>query len=343
MKPFDYQTGDINQVSGMVAKEGSMALAGGTTMLDLMKLNVLQPDRLVSIKPSLQSNIDMVDNAVYIGAGCTMSQVAADETVRESLPMLEQSLLLAASPQIRNMATIGGNLLQRTRCPYFRDTAYEACNKRNPGSGCAAADEQADNAMLAVLGTSDSCIAHYPGDMAVAMVALGATLTIGDAASEARQLPVRELHKLPGDTPQIEITLKPEELILSVSVPMSPKANNSVYYKVRERSSYAFALASVAAGFEMDGETIKDACLALGGVGTVPWHPAEAEQMLIGERATDELFAKVADKAMEGAKGSGHNDYKIPLAKRAIVRALKMLRDGEAPRGEDLWHLQHGR
>ena len=345
MYPFTYENAESVEAAAksVAAVPNSDFLAGGTTMLDLMKLDVLTPAKLVAIDGATPDDVKKDGDAIRIGSGCRMSAAADHGLLKSSLPAVRQSLILAASPQIRNMASIGGNMLQRTRCAYFRDTDYEQCNKRNPGSGCAAVGDGADNRMLAVLGTSDNCIATFPGDFSVSLVALDASLQIADADGKARTVKLRDFYKKPGDTPQIEHDLKHGEVITHVSIPTSAAAKNSFYYKVRDRASYAFALASVACGLEMDGDAIKDAKLALGGVGTVPWFVPEAVDALIGKPATQETFAKAADLAVKGATPQKANAFKVELAKRAVVRALSYLAKNGTPDDASLWQMQHGR
>ncbi len=345
MNPFTFEK-PANLAAAIEAKEGAKKgrefLAGGTTIVDLMRIGVRSPSSLVSLDPVTSRTIEQLPEGLRIGAGVRMSQLADDENVRERMPMVRHSLLLAASPQIRNMASIGGNLLQRTRCPYFRDIS-QPCNKRDPGTGCSAIDPKADNRSLAVLGTSDSCIAHYPGDFAVAAIALDAAISIRGVAGE-RNMKLREFYKLPGDTPHIENELKAGEIITGITIPEGACAENSLYYKVRERSSYAFALVSVAVGIEMDGDTIREARVALGGVGSVPWHSPEAEAALLDKPATAETFSAAAEAALAGASTQPLNAYKVPLARRAIVRALTSLIATDATEREaNLWRAQHGR
>jgi xanthine dehydrogenase YagS FAD-binding subunit len=336
---------DLTAASKGISNGDASALAGGTTMLDLMKLEVLTPQAIVSIDGVTSRDIDELNggDVIRVGAGVRMADLGEHGAVAKKLPMIRESLILAASPQIRNMASIGGNLLQHTRCPYFRDTGFPRCNKRDPGSGCDAIGEGADNRMLAVLGTSDACIAHYPGDFAVAAVACGATLNLIDADGTTRTMPVRDLHRMPGDDPSIETNLKDGELIESIDLPVSDLLANSIYFKVRDRASYAFALVSVAAALALEGDTISDARLALGGVGTVPWHAKAAESMLIGAKANEATFEKVAAKAMEGAVTQPGNAYKVPLMKEAIVAALMELLEGGPGRDTQIWEMQHGR
>ena len=365
MYPFGYESAkSIESAAKSVSAEpGSDFLAGGTTLLDLMKLDVLKPEKLVYLGAATPADVTKDDGkpqgetkagddkgtdqasgeAVSIGSGCRMAAAAEHELIKASLPVVRQSLLLAASPQIRNMASIGGNVLQRTRCPYFRDTDYAQCNKRNPGSGCAAIADGADNRMLAVLGTSDACIATFPGDFSVALVALDASLDITAGDGSTRAVKLRDFYKKPGQTPHIENDLEHGEVITRVRIPTSAAGKNSLYYKVRDRASYAFALASVAAGLELDGQTIKDARLALGGVGTVPWHAPEAVAALIGKPATEATFTKAAELAVKGATPQKASAFKVELAKRAVVAALTYLSKNGTPDDATLWQMQHGR
>ena len=325
MNTFTLQKPDT--LDAAVADRDSDYINGGTTMLDLMKLGVRRPEALVSLKQAgLPGGVEAVQikgsDGVRIGADARMSEVADHGLIIDGFPMIREALLLAASPQIRNMASIGGNLLQRTRCGYFRHTEFP-CNKREPGSGCPAID--GDNRLLAVLGTSEACIANYPGDLGAALAALEATVHVRNARGDRRTIPFNDLHRLPGDTPHLETVLEPGDLILAVDVPASPAARNSTYVKARDRASYAFANASAAVGLELDGDTIRDVKIGLGGIATTPWHAAEAEQTLIGKKATVEHFRAAAEQALEGATGYSHNAFKIPLAKNVIVRALEVV------------------
>jgi xanthine dehydrogenase YagS FAD-binding subunit len=245
--------------------------------------------------------------------------VAWDARVRERYPVVSQSLLLAASGQLRNMATIGGNVLQRTRCPYFRDTAT-ACNKREPGSGCSAI--AGINRTEAILGTSEHCIATYPGDLAVALVALGATVRVRSARGVDRAVPFASLHVLPGTHPERETVLRPGEIITAIDLPTLAAARRSLYLKVRDRASYAFALASAAVAIDLQGRTIRDARVGLGGIAAKPWRSAEAERALIGKPATEQTFRAAAETALAGARPHRDNAFKVVLAKRTLVRAL---------------------
>jgi xanthine dehydrogenase YagS FAD-binding subunit len=331
MRPFSYQRAtDVNlavqALSAAVADNDPLTqavvqpLAGGTTLIDLMKLDVMRPSSIVDINPLAVSwsAIDVSDGGLRLGALAKMSDVAANPEIQRGYPVVASSLNLAASAQLRNMATLGGNVMQRTRCSYFRDVSYESCNKRNPGSGCAAMD--GFNRMHAVLGTSDQCIATYPGDFAQALIALDATVEI-TSRSGTRSLPFAELHKAPGDSPQIETTLRPGELISAFAIP--GRWPRSVYLKARDRQSYEFALSSAAIALDVQDGTIRDARVALGGVATVPWRAREAEALLKGQKLDDGLVERVAAAAFDGAKGRQHNSFKIALGKRVVARALQ--------------------
>ena len=302
-----------------VRQPNAVFIAGGTTLLDLMKLNVQTPASLVDINSLPLDKIEVrADGSLRLGAMVRNSELAHHPRVQQSFPVLAEALLSGASPQLRNMATTGGNLMQRTRCYYFRDTGYP-CNKRQPGSGCAALE--GFNRIHAVLGGSNQCIATHASDMAVAMVALEAVVHISGPRSE-RKVPVGEFHLLPGNTPHIETVLQPGELITHVTIPASAFAAQSAYVKLRDRASYEFALASAAAALEIQGNQIRSARLALGGVATKPWRSPEGERVLTGSAAEGKTFQAAADAAMKGAVPHKHNAYKIELAKRAIVRAL---------------------
>ena len=273
---------------------------------------VLRPDVLAAALDSVADGRPML---ALTPRGAPLTQAR----VRERYPVVSQSLLLAASGQLRNMASIGGNVLQRTRCPYFRDTAMP-CNKREPGSGCSAI--RGINRTEAVLGTSEQCIATYPGDLAVALVALGATVHLHAPNGEERTLPFANLHVLPGTHPERETVLRPGELISVIDLPVLAAARRSLYLKVRDRASYAFALASAAVAVELDGRTIRDARVGLGGIATKPWRSREAERLLIGKPATEQTFRAAADAALAGARPHRDNAFKMTLAKRTLVRAL---------------------
>lgn len=337
MQPFIYDRATdtaaaIEALSGREAaplQPQGAYLAGGTTLIDLMKLNVMRPATVVDINGLQGADaIAMGQDGLKLGALARMSTVADHEDVRKNFPVLAQSLDLAASPQIRNMASLGGNVLQRTRCPYFRDTSYPNCNKRVPGSGCAAMD--GINRMHAVLGTSNDCIASYPGDFAQALIALDAQIEIA-GKSGTRALPFAELHKQPGSTPHVETTLAPGELITSFQIPSLPFAKRSLYLKVRDRQSYEFALASAAVALDVDGTMVRDARIALGGVASVPWRARAAEDALKGKTLDDATLKLVGDAAFSGAKGNGHNNFKIELGKRTLTRALRQAASMEIP------------
>jgi xanthine dehydrogenase YagS FAD-binding subunit len=294
-------------------------LAGGTTLIDLMKLDVMRPSVVVDINPLAPawSAINADGENLRLGAMARMSDVAAHPQVQHDYPVIAEALKLAASPQLRNMASLGGNVLQRTRCTYFRDVSYGNCNKRNPGSGCAALE--GFNRTHAVLGTSEQCIATYPGDFAQALMALDATMEI-IGKSGVRNIRFAELHKPPGNTPQIETTLVSGELISGFTIP--GRWPRSVYLKVRDRQSFEFALASAAVALDVRDGTVRDARVALGGVATVPWRAREAEALLKGQKFDDGLAQRVAEAAFIGSQGRKHNAFKIELGKRVVARAL---------------------
>lgn len=320
MRDFSYvRAGSLDDARQRAKQSGAMLLAGGTTLLDLAKCGVAEPSSVIDIShvPGL-AQISANADGVTIGALAKMEDVAGSPGIRADYPVISQSLLLAASPQLRNMATIGGNLLQRTRCPYFRDPAtFSACNKRDPGSGCSAIAGVTRN--HAVLGTSPACIASYPGDLAVALVALEATIDLG-----GRKVTAEDFFVLPGDTPERESTLERGEMVVAVLVPASPLARNSTYLKIRDRQSYEFAAASAAVGLELeaDGKTIRDIRVALGGVATKPWRARSVEKALIGRAIDAGTVEKASRLAMEGAVAHGGNQYKIELAPRVVTRAI---------------------
>jgi xanthine dehydrogenase YagS FAD-binding subunit len=330
MRPFTYQRATepsdalqalatAEAANGSLTEAEAQPLAGGTTLIDLMKLDVMRPRTLIDINPlaSAWSGVSLDGGNLRLGALARMSDVAANPEVQQNYPAIADALKFAASPQLRNMATLGGNVLQRTRCTYFRDVSYLACNKRNPGSGCAALE--GFNRTHAVLGTSDQCIATYPGDFAQALIALDASVEI-TGRSGLRTIPFAQLHKAPGTTPQIETTLMPGELISAFTVP--GRWPRSVYLKARDRQSYEFALASAAIALDVQDGTVRDARVALGGVATVPWRAREAEALLQGQKFDDGLAQRVADAAFSGAHARLHNEFKIALGKRVVARAL---------------------
>src|SRR4051794_1299915 len=295
-------------------------IAGGTDMVQLLQEYVRRPERLVSLAGLLDNRIEIGPQGLRLGAAATMAEVAAHAAVIEQFPLICEALLNSASPQVRNQATMGGNLLQRTRCPYFRDVGYAACNKRAPGSGCAAIG--GENRWHAVLGTSDNCIAAHASDLAVALVALDAGVEVRGTGRQ-RTVPLTDFHRLPDATPHIETVLEPGEVITAITVPASPAARRSHYLKVRDRASFEFALVSAAVALEMDGPRIRHARIALGGVGTKPWRVPRVEQALAGASLDPAALRGAAALAAQGAQGHGHNDYKIELMQRVIVRAVE--------------------
>jgi xanthine dehydrogenase YagS FAD-binding subunit len=295
-------------------------VAGATTLLDMMKVNLVEYPQLIDINELPLKGIEQTADGLRIGALERMSDVGEHRLVVAQYPAVSESLL-AASAQLRNMASIGGNLLQRTRCGYFRDAAFP-CNKRVPGSGCPA--QHGDNHGLAILGTSEACIAQtYPGDLSVALLAFDAVLTLENAKGKQRRVPITSFYVLPGQTPHQENILAPGELIVAVTIPAAEHARRSTYLKVRERTSYAYALASAAVGLDVQGGTIRAARVALGGVGTIPWRSPEAEKILTGAPATDDTFRAAAAAALRGAEPREHNGYKVQLAQNTLVRALQ--------------------
>src|SRR3954454_418579 len=295
-------------------------IAGGTDMVQLLQEFVRRPDRLVSLAGLLENRIDAGPQGLRLGAAATMAEVAAHQVFIEQFPVVNEALLNLASPQVRNQATMGGNLLQRTRCPYFRDVGYAACNKRMPGSGCSAIG--GENRWNAVLGTTDNCIAANPSDLAVALVALDASVEVRGANGQ-RTVPLTEFHRLPGDTPHIETVLDPGEVIAAITVPANQVARRSHYLKVRDRASFEFAVVSAAVALDMDAGHIREARVALGGVGTKPWRLPIVEAALAGASLDPAPLRTAASLAAEGAQGRGHNDFKIELMQRAIVRAVE--------------------
>ena len=326
MNPFNYQRATApEQAVHAVSAHGARFLGGGTNLVDLMRYNVEHPTTLIDVTRLDFNQVVTTGNTTTIGAGVRNSDLANHETIRTNYPLLSQALLSGASPQLRNMATTGGNLLQRTRCYYFMDTAFPACNKRTPGSGCAAL--KSFNRIHAILGASNECIATNPSDMNVALAALNAIVhVIGHKGK--RTIPFAEFHRLPGNTPQLDTNLQPGELITAVELPAPKFARHSYYLKVRDRKSYAFALVSVAAGLEISGNTIQSAGLALGGVAHKPWRSPEAERFLVGAIASPDAFKKAADFALAGAQPQEHNAFKIELAKQGVVRALTLAAQG---------------
>ncbi|MFG2680545.1 FAD binding domain-containing protein [Streptomyces sp. NPDC048392] len=322
MRPFEYvRAADPEQaVAAVTAQPRTSFLAGGTTQLDLMKDGVLEPERLVDITRLPLKGIMHSESSVHIGALTTMEELAADTELRARLPFVPQALLLGASTQLRNMATIGGNLLQRARCRYFRDPTVAACNKRNPGSGCAAI--AGIQRMHAILGTSDDCIALHASDLAVPLVALDAIVHVqGQEGHRSISLP--QFYLPPGTTPHIENVLKHGELITEVEIPLLPEGTRSHYLKVRDRVSYEFALTSAGIALQLEGDTVREARVGLGGVGTVPWRARGAEEVLRGAAVGDGIFRASAEAALEGARVLPGTAFKVELAKRTLVRALE--------------------
>jgi xanthine dehydrogenase YagS FAD-binding subunit len=333
MRPFLYQrVASIADAVAAAAQSGQPApptlapaqfLAGGTTLLDLMKLDVMRPEMLVDIGDVRRTSphVERRGDAFFLGAETRMAEAAGYPDLQRDYPLIVQSLDLAASPQIRNMATLGGNVLQRTRCSYFRDPSWAACNKRNPGSGCAALD--GINRKHAVLGVSDQCIATYAGDFAQALIALDAGIEIAGTAGGIQLIPFAQIHRAPGATPHIETILAPGDLITGFVLPVAPWTRRSVYVKVRDRESYEFALASAAVALDLaDDGTVNGARIALGGVATKPWRAKGAEQALAGKHLDQGTARQAAEVAFAEARTRDGNAYKPELGKRTLVRAL---------------------
>jgi xanthine dehydrogenase YagS FAD-binding subunit len=323
MQPFSYSrpATENDAIAALQLEPGAAVIAGGTDLLDLMKLGVTAPSQLIDINGLPLAAIESTGQGVSIGALARMSDVARDARIMKEFPALSQALLASASAQLRNMATVGGNLMQRTRCPYFRDSTF-ACNKRDPGSGCSAIN--GFNRISAILGTSSKCIAVHPSDMAVALVALGANVVLA-SRSGTRRVAVEEFFLLPGDTPQHETVCEPGELIVAVEVPLLPGARRSLYLKVRDRASFEFALVSVAAAVHMEGSVIKSARIAMGGVAPRPWRSPSAEAILIDKAASIKNFAAAATAAVTGATSARFNAFKVTLAQNAVQRALSLV------------------
>ena len=320
MLPFSIEKVRSQEAAIQAAAAGGRYIAGGTTLVDLMRDEVERPSRLVDINALPLTGIRAEGDDLVIGALARMAEVAAHPDVQRLQPVIAESLIEGASPQLRNMASIGGNLLQRVRCPYFR-MLDAACNKRAPGAGCAALDGH--NAGHAILGTSAHCIATHPSDVAVALVALDATMRVVGPTGE-RSFPVEELYRLPGDTPHLEHTLLPGELIVEVRIPGSPEARRARYLKVRDRASYEFALVSAAAALAVEDGVVRAVRLAAGGVGTRPWRLRACEAARIGKPPARAAFEAAARLALEGARPVAGNHYKIELLPRTIVRALEL-------------------
>jgi xanthine dehydrogenase YagS FAD-binding subunit len=323
MRPFTYsRAATVSDAVAAIAQPETKFLGGGTNLVDLMKNGVERPARLVDITRVPAATIEEHEGGVRIGAMARNSDVAANSLVRTRYPLLAEALLAGATQQLRNMATVGGNLLQRTRCFYFYDPTLGACNKRNPGSGCSAI--QGFNRIHAILGASPDCIAVHPSDMCVALAALEAVVQVHGPHGD-RSIPMSEFHRLPGDTPQIDTTLHPDELILAVDLPPQGFAERSHYLKVRDRNSYAFALVSVAAALDLDaGGAVRQARLALGGVAHKPWRDPAAEAALTGQKPGEAAYTKAAETVLQGAQPQRDNAFKVELARRSIVRALSV-------------------
>ena len=322
MRPFDYQRPARAAEAVQAASANSMYHAGGTTVVDLMKLDVWRPDRLIDISGLSDTSYDFVqrkDGRLRIGALTRMSSLADNAMIRSDYPLLSDSLWLAASPQLRNMARLGGNVLQRTRCPYYRDTSYDQCNRRNPGSGCAALDGGVTR-NHAVLGVSDQCIATYQGDWAQALIALDANVELL-GKDGPRAIRFADLHRLPGENPAQENNLRTGDLITAFSIP-DKTWKRSKYLKIRDRESYAYALASAAVALDMDGDTVRDVRIGLGGVATVPWRASEAEAALKGQTLDEASATRAAQIAFSRAQGTQENAFKIKLGRETLVRAL---------------------
>ena len=321
MRPFKYaRASDPSAAAGAVAANPQAKfLAGGTNLLDLMKEDVERPTELVDLTRLKLTEIRSTRGGVSIGALATNTDTANHPLIRRNYPLLTQAIVAGASGQLRNMATNGGNLLQRTRCQYFYDTAMP-CNKREPGTGCGA--REGLNRIHAILGWSEKCVATYPGDMANALYALEAVVRVRGAGGRQRTIPIDEFHRLPGETPERDTNLEHGELIEAIELPGSNFAKNSYYLKVRDRASYAFALVAVAAALDLDRGTIRQARIVLGGVAHKPWRSREAEAALSGKPASEESFRQAVEAALKDAKPLAHNGYKVELGKRAVVRAL---------------------
>ncbi|MBD2073564.1 xanthine dehydrogenase family protein subunit M [Phormidium sp. FACHB-592] len=325
MKNFSYvRAMSVKEAVQQASIPQSMFIAGGTNLVDRMKVFLDEPSQLIDITRLDMTRIEQTKDGLRLGALVSNTAVADHPEVRRSYPMLARAILLGASQQIRNVATTGGNLLQRTRCPYYYDTAFD-CNKREPGSGCAALT--GINRIHALFGASDQCVAVHPSDMCVPLAALDAIVEV-EGPKGKRQIPFTDFHRLPGNTPQRDTNLEPGELITALILPPAPFAKTSVYLKLRDRASYAFALVSVAAAVELADNRIKTARLAMGGMAHKPWRFTEAETFLIGKAANTETFQQAAEIALKGAKPLEYNGFKVELAKRAIRHALTVSAKG---------------
>jgi xanthine dehydrogenase YagS FAD-binding subunit len=320
MQQFSIQTpASLPAAEAAARADGASLLAGGTDLMQLMKNGVVEPQTMVDLDRLELSRISVSPEGLRLGATATMADVAAHPEVRRSWPAISQALLLSASPQVRNMGTMAGNLLQRTRCGYFRNTGF-ACNKREPGSGCPAI--AGDNRELAILGGSEHCIATHPSDMPVALVALGASVEVS-RGGRTHRIRLADLYRLPGDTPHVETSLQPGDVVTAIVVPASAAAKGSHYVKVRDRTSFAFALVSAAVALDVQDGVIREAGVAAGGVGTKPWHLPEVEQALRGKPAREATLHAAAECAGEGAKPASENGFKLVLLRRVVLRALQ--------------------
>ena len=323
MQPFNFDSAKDEMAAAAAGAKSQKTrfIAGGTTLVDLMKLHVEIPNTVVDLSSLPLTSVEEKSGSIFVGAMLTNSEMAHHPLIKENFPVLSEALLSGASVQLRNLATTGGNLLQRTRCSYFRDTSC-ACNKRQPGSGCSALDGQ--NRTHAILGTSDKCIATHPSDMCVALAALGARVHTLSASTNqmSRTIEFSDFHRLPGQTPHIETNLHPGELITAVEIPKTPWFKNSKYVKVRDRASYAFALTSAAVALDIKDGLVRHARVALGGVGTIPWRAKEAETILEGRKLDASVIAQAADRAMVSVHLRKQNAFKSEMAKRTLVRAL---------------------
>ncbi|WP_426670218.1 FAD binding domain-containing protein [Mucilaginibacter sp. McL0603] len=320
MKQFQYVRALTQQsVLEAINKPGTKIIAGGTNLVDLMKRGVTAPDKLIDINHLPLKNITATKTGVHIGALALNSVVSENNLIIEKQPLLSMALKAGASPQLRNMATVGGNMMQRTRCTYFYDVTMP-CNKREPGSGCGALE--GINRMHAIFGTSTQCIAVHPSDMCVGLAALDAKVVIAGHKGE-RRISFTDFHRLPGDHPEMDNNLGKNEMIVAVEIPDNNFAKNSYYLKVRDRQSYAFALVSVAAALDIDNGVIRNARLAMGGVAHKPWRLFDAEKSLVGKSVSEESFKQAAEIAMQGAKGYEYNSFKLKLAPATITEALK--------------------
>lgn len=323
MNPFSWQTAtSVTEAAANKKQPGTQLLAGGTTQLDLMKCDVFQPTRLIPVTQLTgMDTLTFGEEIITLGAMVCMSELASHQACQRQTPAIYESLWQAASPQIRNMATLGGNLCQRTRCGYYRDPhTFSNCNKRHPGSGCAALTGV--NRNHAILGGSESCVAVYPGDLAVALTAFDAVVILENAQGMKRRVPIEQFYLLPGDSPDKEHDMEDDELITAIEIPQAPALKNSTYLKVRDRSSYEFAAASAAVGLVIENGVMVDVRIALGGVATKPWRARAVEQALKGQRFDEVLISQAAEQVIAEAQPLAHNAHKIKLAPRVITRAL---------------------